>query len=109
MFKFARVRQKRGVDEAGPTDEQSGFQHRAPTYRRGMRVENERVCSDYAKSMEGKRAKCVRKLGGGEEDKGGDLLPKLLSMPLLPAHRLLAPNLLWVLVIGRARVVGEEL
>ena len=74
---------------------------------RGWRTK--RVCSDYAKSMEGKRAKCVRKLGGGEEDKGGDLLPKLLSMPLLPAHRLLAPNLLWVLVIGRVRVVGEEL
>jgi hypothetical protein len=60
--------------------------------------------------MEGKkRAKWVRKLGGGEEDKGGDLLPKLLLMPLLPTHRPLAPNLLWALGIDGPRVVEEEL
>ena len=57
-----------------------------------------RVCSGYAKSMEGKkRAKWVRKLGGREEDKGGDLLPKLLLTPLPPALCLSAPSLLWVL------------
>jgi len=53
-------------------------------------------------------AKWVRKLGGGEEDKGGDLLPKLLLTPLLPALRLLVPNLLWALLANHPRVVEEE-
>jgi len=48
-------------------------------------------------------AKWVRKLGGGEEDKGGDLLPKLLLTPLLPALRLLVPNLLWALLMNHPR------
>jgi hypothetical protein len=51
--------------------------------------------------MKGRReAKWVRKLGGGGEDKGGDLLPKLLWTPLLPALCLSAPNLLWALLTG---------
>ena len=53
-------------------------------------------------------AKWVRKVGGGEEDKGGDLLPKLLLTPLLPALRLLVPNLLWALLTNYPRVVGEK-
>jgi len=61
------------------------------------------------KAWKGRRgAKWVRKLGGGEEDKGGDLLPKLLLTPLLPALRLSAPNLLWALLTNHPRVVGEE-
>lgn len=68
-----------------------------------------RTCSSYAKSMEGRRgAKWVRKLGGGGEDKGGDLLPKLLLTPLLPALCLLVPNLLWALLTGHPQVIEDE-
>ena len=75
------------------------FRHNALTHRRSIHVQIRCVCSGYAKAWKGRRgAKWVRKLGGGEEDKGGDLLPKLLLTPLLPALRLLAPSLLWVLL-----------
>jgi hypothetical protein len=62
------------------------------------------------KAWKGRRgAKWVRKLEGGEEDKGGDLLPKLLLTPLLPALRLSTPSLLWALLAiirGRSEGVG---
>jgi len=62
-----------------------------------------RVCKTAWKGSRG--TKWVRKLGGGEEDKGGDLLPKLLLTPLLPALCLSAPNLLWALLTNHPQVV----
>jgi len=76
--------------------------------RRGH-VERDAYVPVMQKAWKGRRgAKWVRKLGGGEEDKGGDLLPKLLLTPLLPALRLSAPSLLWALLTYHPRVVEEE-
>jgi len=76
---------------------------------RHAHVERDAYDPDMQKAWKGRRgAKWVRKLGGGEEDKGGDLLPKLLLTPLLPALRLSAPSLLWALWADHPRVVGEE-
>lgn len=58
--------------------------------------------------MKGRRAKWVRKLGGVGEDKGGDLLPKLLLTPLLPALCLLVPNLPWALLTRHTQTVESE-
>ena len=72
-------------------------------------VEPDAYVPGMQKAWKGRRgAKWVRKLGGGEEDKGGDLLRKLLLTPLLLALRLSAPSLLWALLTNRPRMVGEE-